>query len=107
MRRRVDIRFPQYAAVLRVEGAEFRVERGADEDDTSSGRNGAAHVRCAGVLHALFLRFGKTAERHSPCDRAGVGVDRDELAPRRVLTRPLRFRIPETETGGTAFAERC
>src|SRR6185503_11057318 len=105
MGRRIHVRFPEHLAGLRIEGAELRVKRRANEHQAARGCDRAAHVRRAGVLHTLFLCFRKTPEWHAPRDLSGVGVDRDEFAPWRILAGPLRLGIPETESRGVAFAE--
>src|SRR4030095_13493330 len=98
MCRRIDVRFPQHLAGLRIEGAELRVQRRANEDEAAGRGDRAAHVWRAGVRDALLFSFGKIAERYSPRDFSGVRVDRDELAPRRGFAGALRVRVSEEET---------
>src|SRR5690606_16256747 len=81
--------FPQLLAGCCIESAEAPVVRGAHEDEAAR-RNGRA--RAAGIAdEALALwQLVHHAERDRPRDRAGIGVDGHELAPRRLVARGLR-----------------
>src|SRR5277367_4216266 len=64
------------------------VRRGADEDESSAGRNRASATAISGVL----LAFGQTladAESGLPRDFAGVAIDRGQTSPRRFLAGPV------------------
>ncbi len=71
---------PQLFSGGRVERAEPLVVGRADEDETLAGHRRARAAGVALQLLALRQTLDKT-ERHLPLDRAGIGVDRDQLAP--------------------------
>src|SRR6478736_5619060 len=90
-RRVVELLLPQNLAGLRIESAEITVGRGADEHEATGcdDRPARAVVR-AGILLALRQVF-RDAEAAGPEDVAGVAVDRDQPAPRRLETRKGRL----------------
>ena len=83
VRGRFELLAPELLAVACVDRAEDAVNRRADEDEVAGGRDAAAETRLPG-LDALGLELLELAERNAPGDVAGVGVDRDQLAPRRL-----------------------
>src|ERR1700730_1051569 len=48
------------------------------------------------IRYAEGLEFGITAQRHLPGNVARLGVNCSQQTPRRLLTRPIFFRIPES-----------
>src|SRR4029078_63355 len=85
---------PQFPAVARVEGAEFTVDGGADEDEISGRRDRAARTGRAG-LDPFRVERVERAERRAPRDVAGLRAHGDQLAPRRRLAGIHRLRVPE------------
>src|SRR5579863_7389915 len=95
MCRRAHIRRPQFFARLRIERPEFVIERRADKRNPARAGDRSADVRRPRPVNAFGIEFRKRSQRDSPCNLAGIHVNRQELAPRRLLAGPVRVRIPE------------
>src|SRR5690242_1069397 len=79
--------------------------------EQSTGRcNCSSHVQRAGIMHALGFQFGNGAERLAPRVFAGIEIECDQFAPRRLLARPTSPRIGKAVVSTTYWASafvRC
>src|SRR5688500_14542924 len=90
-----EVRTPEHFARARIECAEARILRGSDEHQPACGRYRSAAIRGTCRRHAERIQLFERSQRYSPGDITGVDVDRDQLSPWRLLTRPALASIPE------------
>src|SRR5204863_5941549 len=82
-----ELRVPELLPRLRIEGSEPRILRRADEHEPARRRDGTAEVGRLRRRNPLRDQLWIDPEWNLPRDVAGVGVDRHQFAPRRLLTR--------------------
>src|SRR5258706_7862243 len=93
----VQLLGPDFLPRRRVEGTEAAVIGGADEGQPAGGGERRTQAGPAGIL--LSFRHGVgDAQVDAPSDLAGIDVDRVEIAPGRVLARPIPLLFLDEET---------